>query len=139
MYSKKKSFGFFLPPNPKPGLAEGIICWACHFNFDHMIGRLNANPALEGCWIFFLKKMESRFISNSSYPRSGVIFLCFPKYQVFSWVFFSIQKNHGVIIRKFFTSVPRGQSGNTKSHDGVDDEDQSLVSVWSKGYPLPEN
>ena len=93
---KKKCFGFCLPPNPKPCSAEGIIDvglafsdggLTLSFQSGHMIGRLNDSPALEGCWIFFLKKMESRFISNSSYPRSGVIFLCFPKSQVFPWVF----------------------------------------------------
>lgn len=62
------------------------------FQFDHMIGRLNDSPGIRRFLDFFLKKMECRFISNSSYPRSGVIFLCFPKYQVFSWVFFPSKK-----------------------------------------------
>ena len=88
IFQKRNCFGFF--SLQIRSLAAG---GPCHFNLiiwleDWMI----LSPALEGCWIF-LKKMESRFISNSSYPRSGVIFLCFPKYQVFSWVFFPSKKN----------------------------------------------
>lgn len=95
-------------------------------------------PALEGSWIFFEKDgMQIHFKFILSQIRGD--FPLFSKISGFFMGIFSIQKNHGVIIRKLFTSVPRGQSGNTKSHDGVDDEDQSLVSVWSKGYPLPEN